>query len=226
MIILENVIIFLIILFIPCLSYVTISITYNKYREKNLKNKLSGFEVARKILDDNDLKDMYIVEVKGKLDDHYDYNQKVIRLSTDVFHGENVTAAVVAAKISGYAILDKNNNKFIRFFFLVNPFIVFLNYVAFLLFILGLFIQDFQVIELASLLLGCVLIFRLVELPLEFKVVKESEVFLNNIEGFEKNEILNMKSVVNVIPYTWIMSILTCISNLFGEIMYNLQKRG
>lgn len=222
----ENLCVFLVMLFIPCLAYTVISITYNKYRENNLKNKLSGFEVARKILDDNDLKDMYIVEVKGKLNDHYDYNQKVIRLSTDVFHGENATAAVVAAKISGYAILDKNNNKFIRFFFLVNPFIVFLNYVAFLLFILGLFIQDFQVIELAYLLLGCVLIFRFIELPLEYKVVKESEVFLNSVDKFEKKEILSMKDVMKIVPYTWIMSILTCISNLFGEIMYNLQKRG
>ncbi len=213
-------------LLIPCLAYSIISVTYGKYKENNLKNKLSGFEIARKILDDNDLKNMYIVEVKGKFKDHFDYNQKVIRLSTDVYHGENVIAAVIAAKISTYAVLDKNDNKFIKFFFSINPFIIFLNYVAFLLFILGLFLQDFQIIELSSLLLGCVLLFRLVELPLEFKVVKESELFLNNINEFEKKEVLNMKSVMKVVPYTWIMSILTCISNLFSEIMYNLQRRG
>ena len=83
----DNAIIFLGVLFIPCVLFIIINTVFNKYKSVDIKNNLCGFEVARKILDSNGLKDMYIVEIKGNLNDHYDYNNKVLRLSSDVFHG-------------------------------------------------------------------------------------------------------------------------------------------
>ena len=222
----ESVILFIVILLIPCIAYSVISLTYNKYKENNLKSKLSGFEVARKILDDNDLKDMYIVEVKGSMNDHYDYNQKVIRLSTDVYNGENVSSMVVASRICGYAILDKNNNGYMRFSYTINPLVVFINYIAYLLFIVGICLQDFQVIQVSALLLGSVLVLRLIMLPMEFSACKEARKALEDIKKIEKNELEDSENVFRVFPYNGLMAILTCISNLFSEIIYNLQRRG
>ena len=142
----ENIIIFICILLIPCCAYSVISYNYSKYKESSLKGKISGFEVARKILDDNDLKDMYIVEIKGNLNDHYDFNQKVIRLSTDVYHGENITSAVVASRVCEYAIQDKVDNKLFKIGATLNPIIKFDVYAAYILFIIGLCLQDFGIV--------------------------------------------------------------------------------
>ena len=62
--------IYLLILIIPAIASLNISSTYKKYKIVDNKNKLSGFEVARKVLDANGLNDMYIVEVKGELTDY------------------------------------------------------------------------------------------------------------------------------------------------------------
>ena len=88
--------IYLLILVVPLIASININSTYKKYKMVANKKGLSGFEVARKILDENGLKDMYIVEVRGELTDHYDPTQKVLRLSTDIFHGETIAAAAVA----------------------------------------------------------------------------------------------------------------------------------
>ena len=62
-------------------AQVFISCTFNKYKKvANIKGK-SGGEIAREILDKYDLKNIYVVETKGNLTDHYDPNRKVIRLS-------------------------------------------------------------------------------------------------------------------------------------------------
>ena len=98
---------YLLILVIPLIASMNIKSTYKKYKKVDNKKKLSGFEVARKVLDANGLKDMYIVEVKGDLTDHYDPKQKVVRLSTDIFHGETIAAAAVAAHECGHAIHDE-----------------------------------------------------------------------------------------------------------------------
>ena len=103
----ENIILFLLALILPVIASININMTYKKYKKVNNSKKLTGFDVARKILDENGLNNMYIVEVRGNLTDHYDPRQKVVRLSSEIFHGETIAAAAVAAHECGHAIQDK-----------------------------------------------------------------------------------------------------------------------
>lgn len=222
----ENIILFIGVLLLPCIAYSLISFNYGKYSGNELKSKLSGFEVARKILDENNLKSMYIVEVKGSLNDHYDYNQKVIRLSTDVYHGTDLTAAVVASRICSYAILDKKNDSFMKFRSLVNPFITFDIYASYIIVIVGICLQDYAMVKLATLLMLVALIFHIVTLTVEKKAIKESISNLKDNKILNNEEIEESSMLFKVSNYTFIMSILTCISNLFNELIYNLKKRG
>lgn len=222
----ENIIIFICILLIPCCAYSVISYNYSKYKESSLKGKISGFEVARKILDDNDLKDMYIVEIKGNLNDHYDFNQKVIRLSTDVYHGENITSAVVASRVCEYAIQDKVDNKLFKIGATLNPIIKFDVYAAYILFIIGLCLQDFGIVKVSSLLMGLALIYRVATLPVEFTIMKNAKSILSKLGILNKKEIEEGEVVFKVSVYTYIMEILTSVTSLFNEIIYNLQRKG
>lgn len=222
----ENIIIFICILLIPCCAYSVISYNYSKYKELSLKGKLSGFEVARKILDENDLKNMYIVEIKGNLNDHYDFNQKVIRLSTDVYHGENITSAVVASRICEYAIQDKENNKLFKIGATLNPLIKFDVYVAYILFIVGLCLQDFGIVKVASLLIGLALMYRVATLPVEFTIMKNAKKVLTELKVLDDKELGEGETLFSVSVYAYIMEILTSVTSLFNEIIYNLQRKG
>lgn len=222
----ENVIYFVVLLIIPCISFSIISLTYSKYKDKNIKKRISGFEIARKLLDNNNLKDLYIVEVKGSLNDHYDFNQNVVRLSTDVYHGENATAVAVAAKIASYAIQDKNNNTFMKFKFMLNPICNFAVYLAYILFILAICLQDFGMLSFVNMIILIVLLFHIVTLPVESNAIKIAKNSLGEIDDLSKEEMESINNVLKITSYTFIMSILTCISNLFNEIIYNLKRRG
>lgn len=103
-------ILILLIIIIPLLAQLKIQSSYNRYKRVENNKKKSGFEVAREILDKNGLEDIYIVEIKGELTDHYDPTKKVVRLSTDIFHGETIAAAAVAAHECGHAIQDKKSS--------------------------------------------------------------------------------------------------------------------
>ena len=219
-------IIFLGILCIPCILFTIISIVSNKYKGIDNKKKLSGFEVAREILDEHDLKDTYIVEVKGNLNDHYDYNSKVVRLSSDVFHGETITAAVVAARIASYAVQDKEDYTFMKFRGAVNQIVTFANYIAYILFVVAILMEDVGILEIANLVLLIVLVFHVITLPVEFDACKRAVKYLDKYNHLTKKEIEDADILVKVSPYTFIMSIITCISNLVSEIMYNIQRRG
>ena len=219
-------IIFICILLIPCILYIIISSIYSKYSDVNNKIKLSGFEVARKILDSHGLEKVYIVEIKSNLNDHYDYDHKVLRLSSDVFHGETLTAAVVAAKIASYAVQDKEGYSFMKFRSVVNKIMTFVNYIAYILFVTGLALQDVSILEMANYFIVFVLLFHLVTLPVEYDACNRAKKDLTKCDILSKKEIEEVDNVFKVLPYTFIMSIVTCISTLVNELMYNIQRSG
>ena len=61
------------------IAQVKVQGAYSKYLKVKCKKNIAGCEVARKILDNAGLSNVHVVEVKGKLTDHYDPRQKVVR---------------------------------------------------------------------------------------------------------------------------------------------------
>jgi uncharacterized protein len=77
---------------------------FRKYSKIPVNGYLSGKEVAEKMLRENGIFDVQVVSVPGELTDHYNPANKTINLSKDVYHGQNISAASVAAHETGHAI--------------------------------------------------------------------------------------------------------------------------
>lgn len=77
---------------------------FNHYRNLHLSNRLSGREVAERMLRDHGISDVQIIQVDGELTDHYNPMNRTINLSRDVYYGENAAAAAVAAHECGHAV--------------------------------------------------------------------------------------------------------------------------
>jgi len=99
---------------IPLIAFIKLLNTYNTSNENKNSSKLSGFEIARKIMDKNELNNMYIVEKKGSFTDIYDKNLKVVKLSTPVFNEENIYSLSMSSYIASYAILSNKEDKMIN----------------------------------------------------------------------------------------------------------------
>ena len=77
---------------------------FNHYKKLHLGNRLSGREVAERMLQDHGIADVQIVQVDGELTDHYNPINKTVNLSKEVYYGENAAAAAVAAHECGHAV--------------------------------------------------------------------------------------------------------------------------
>lgn len=215
----EYVVLYLLILIIPAIASIGIQTTYNKYKQVSNKNGKSGFEVAREILDSVGLNDMYIVEVKGNLTDHYDPTKKVVRLSTDIFHGETVAAAAVAAHECGHAIQDKENYGWMRFRTALVPFVNFVTYGAYILFFISIFLQmvDMLYVSIIAVLFG--LLFEIVTLPVEFDASKRAMVKLQELSLVDKEEHEGAGKVLKAAAFTYVAAVLSSILNLIRLLM-------
>nr|WP_198672961.1 zinc metallopeptidase [Algoriphagus litoralis] len=77
---------------------------FKEYSLTPLQANLSGAEIARLMLADNNIHDVQVVCVEGQLTDHYNPMNKTVNLSPDVFYGRNAAATAVAAHECGHAV--------------------------------------------------------------------------------------------------------------------------
>ncbi len=220
-----NYLIIFISILITTLSQIFISLTYSKYK-KILNNKdLSGYDVARKILDSNNLDNIMILETRGNLTDHYDPQRKVIKLSTDIYHGSSIAGAAVAAHECGHAIQDKMKYTPMRIRSTLVPFVNICTRIGYLAIVIGI-IFSYTLIEVGIVLLLSMLVFQLITLPVEFnashRAIKELE-RLNLIDEEEKSSAKNMLIAA---AFTYVASVLsTLLEILRYALIFNDRDR-
>ncbi len=212
-------IIVILMLIIPVIAQINITTNYSKYKKIENKNKLSGFEVARKILDANGLNDVHIVEVKGNLTDHYDPRRKVVRLSTDIFHGETIASAAVAAHECGHAIQDKENYVYLRIRSMIVPMVNVTSYVAYIFILISFFLSEINLFWVAIFLMGFSIIFQLVTLPVEFDASKRANINLNKLSLLADEELTGTEMMLKSAALTYVASLLTSILEILRLIV-------
>jgi Zn-dependent membrane protease YugP len=74
------------------------------YSKIELRNGMSGAEIAEKMLADNGIYDVKVISTPGKLTDHYNPSDKTVNLSESVYNQRNAAAAAVAAHECGHAV--------------------------------------------------------------------------------------------------------------------------
>lgn len=77
---------------------------FKKYSQITLEANLSGAEIAKLMLADNNIHDVQVVCVEGQLTDHFNPANKTVNLSPDVYYGRNASAAAVASHECGHAV--------------------------------------------------------------------------------------------------------------------------
>ena len=198
-------------------AYVTSS--YNKYKNVKTKKELSGFEVASKILKENGLENVYVTEVRGVLSDHYDSGRKVVRLSSDVFHGTSISSVSVAAHEVGHAIQDKENYSFMRFRHSLFPLVNFSSYAGYIAILVGIIFGLVDLIWLGIVFELMILLFQLVTLPVEFNASDRAKKELLKYNILDSDEIELSSKVLGAAAFTYVASVLTTLLQILRLVL-------
>lgn len=196
------------ILFIPTIAQIYVSKSYKEYSELDNAKNISGFEVARKILDNNGLSNIDIVSVKGELTDHYDSSRKVVRLSEKIFNGTSVASLAIAAHECGHAIQDKTGYIMMRIRSLIFPIVNLGTKLSYIIIFVGCILQILNVVYIGIAFTGLGLFFQLVTLPVEFDASKRAkeEIAKLNIANEDDNE--GVKTMLTSAALTYVAGVL------------------
>jgi Zn-dependent membrane protease YugP len=208
-----DIILILLIIGLPLLAQIFIKISYeNNSRIKNSK-ELTGYDVARKILDKNGLNDLLIVETNGYLTDHYDPNRKVIKLSKNIYGNDTISSMAVAAHEVGHAIQDKEGYFFLRLRTFIFPIVSFISRMSWLVILIGFFFEIVNAIYLGIIIISASVIFELVTLPVEINASKRAIKELNSLNLITGEED-KVKNVLTAAALTYVAGTLAEILQL------------
>ena len=77
---------------------------FKHYSKIQLRNGMSGAEIAQKMLADHGITDVDVISTPGMLTDHYNPKNKTVNLSEGVYNQRNAAAAAVASHEVGHAV--------------------------------------------------------------------------------------------------------------------------
>jgi Zn-dependent membrane protease YugP len=193
--------------------------------------KLSGAAAARYILDEAGCQDVAIEEVPGTMSDHYDPRTRVLRLSSDVFRARTATAVGIAAHESGHALQHAHNWMPLVIRNAAVPAATFgsgafsvLLIVGMLLSFMRLYTLGINLILLGVALYGLVLIFQLINLPVEFDASARAKRILSHYQIVDGEGAVAVNRVLNAAALTYVaatlatlMTILYYLYRIFGN---------
>lgn len=203
---------------ITFISQIIVSLSYSKYKKKLNNKDQNGYDVARKILDKNGLEDIMILETKGNLTDHYDPTKKVIKLSTDIYHGSSIASVSVAAHECGHAIQDKDNYKPMRIRSKLVPTVNICTRIGYLAILIGI-IFSYTLIEIGIILLLSMLVFQLITLPVEFNASKRALIQLEDLNLIDKEEKKSTQKMLSAAAFTYVAALLSTLLEILRYVL-------
>ena len=203
-----DVILMIIIIVLPLYANMRINSTYSKYSKKQNSGKLTGKEVAEKILEMNGLSNVKVGRINGSLTDHYDPRNKTISLSDGNYNSNSISACAVAAHEVGHAIQDKERYSMLVFRSKLVPVVNFTSRLSSILVFSGFIFDLFNFITIGAILLTVGLFFQLITLPVEFDASKRAKEELQKCGLIENQDTKGATKVLKAAAFTYVAGFL------------------
>ncbi|WP_315077150.1 zinc metallopeptidase [uncultured Clostridium sp.] len=187
---------------------------YSKFSKVSAMNGYTGEQVARMMLDEAGLYDIRIELVNTKLGDHYDPSNRVLRLSPEVYRGQTIAAAGIAAHEVGHAIQHKEAYRPLIIRNSIVPAVNISSNFSWILFFAGILMGVKSLVTLGIILFSAAVIFQLITLPVEFNASSRALNILKSRNILYGDEVKGAAKVLDAAAMTYVAAALMAISQL------------
>ncbi|MCZ0704145.1 Zn-dependent membrane protease YugP [Natronobacillus azotifigens] len=198
---------------------------FQKWSRVGASSRMTGLQVARRILDNNGLHDVTIEQSRnGTLSDHYDPRSKTVRLSSPVYSGASIASLAVAAHEVGHAIQHHQGYVMLKIRSGVFPAAQLGSRMAPILFIAGFLLSidsplGSNLIGIGIGLFAAAVLFQVVTLPVEFDASSRAKKELVSLGLIENREEKGISNVLSAAALTYVASTLMAVLQLLKFIM-------
>ena len=198
----------------------------SSYREGSryrASSGLTGAQAASVVMQSGGVEHVPIEPVAGQLTDHYDPSKKILRLSATNYQYNTLSAVGVAAHEAGHAIQDAQHYPLLVVRNLIVPLAGIGSNISFMALLGGVVLQSMYLIWAGILLFSTVVLFQLVNLPVEFDASRRAREQLRQTGLITPQEDQVVGKVLNAAAMTYVAATLTSILQL---LFFVIRARG
>lgn len=193
--------------------------SYKKYSSFRTKTGVTGFEAARKMLDDHGLSDVNIERVQGTLSDHYDPRNKVLRLSEGVYGSNSIAAVGVACHEAGHAYQHAESYKPLVLRSAMIPVVNIGSRLGPILFMIGWLMSGMnnmgiRVAEIGLILFAATAVFSIITLPVEYDASNRGKAWLTDSGLMYPDEIDGVSQILSAAALTYVSAAIQSVTNV------------
>jgi len=190
--------------------------TYQKWSQVGTHSRMTGAQAAERLINAGRLYDVSVEAVSGRMTDHYDPRQKVLRLSEGVYQSASVASVAIAAHELGHALQDNEQYFPLKLRSALIPAVNIGSTMGWIFIIIGLFMQWSGLAWLGVIVFSAGALFSLATLPVELNAsVRAKELLVQSGIIVGKEEQKGVDKVLNAAAFTYIAALLTSIMQLF-----------
>lgn len=205
-------------------AQIKVSTTYAKWQKVPSATRMTGAQIARQILDNNGCQDVRIEAINGKLTDHYDPENGVLRLSSEVYSSSSIAALGVAAHEAGHAIQDAQDYAPLRIRSTMVPIANIGSGASIPLFMLGLILSWEPLVKIGIFCFALAVLFYVVTLPVEFNASGRAIKVLA-ASYLPEDEVRGVKAVLSAAALTYVAAALQAVLQLLRLILISGNSR-
>ena len=209
-------------------AQIKVNSTFAKYSKIKNSNGLTGSEAAYKVLTQNGVTNVAVEHISGSLNDHFDPQTNIIRLSDSVYSSNSVAAVGVAAHEAGHAVQYANNYAPMKFRRVLVPITNIGSTLSIPLIFIGLLlpIQYDFIVNIGIALFSFAVLFQLVTLPVEFDASRRAIATLEQSGTLYDEELIGAKKVLSAAAMTYLAATFSAVMSLFRLILIAGNRRG
>jgi Zn-dependent membrane protease YugP len=202
---------------------------FTKYSKIPLSTGLTGKEVAERMLRENGIYDVQVISVEGFLSDHYNPLNKTVNLSPEVYHGNSISAAAVAAHECGHAVQHATAYGPLVFRSKMVPAVQVTSQLVNWILLAGVIVlamtQNPTILLIGILAMSVTVLFTLVTLPVEFDASNRALSWLSTTNITNNQEYPKAKDALKWAATTYVVAALAAVVQLIQYIMIYLDSR-
>ena len=175
--------------------------------------------IAMRMLQENGINDVSVTQVDGHLTDHYNPATHTVNLSRDVYYGNSVAAAAVAAHECGHAIQHATNYVPLNLRSAIVPVANIGSTLSWPLFLAGLIFSIRPLLTVGIILFTFAVLFQLVTLPVEFNASSRALKMLGSSGMLGNDEVKGARKVLTAAALTYVAALASSILQLLRLII-------
>jgi len=201
---------------------------FSMYNKLPLVKGLTGREIAEKMLRENGIFDVKVVSVQGYLSDHYNPLTKTVNLSPEVYDGNSIAAAAIAAHECGHAVQHATSYQWLMLRSRLVPVVQFSSNLVRWVLLGGIILINVfpQLLLGGNILFGITTLFSVITLPVEIDASRRALIWLERTNVTNSQEYPKAKDALKWAAMTYIVAAVASIVTLIQYLLiYNNRNR-